>query len=193
MSNYQVELDRQARRPDQGGDQVAAQAAGPGAVAPTADAGRPRDRHRAVDARDPRRHAGFLLAEPQGWLRRPDRHRRPRHDQAPEQHAADRGGLPGLLPRGARLRHPVRPGPAAVPARRGHHRQRSGAQRRARSTSAARISAASPIRASRTSGSSARVTARATTGSGSRRTAPRSARRRAAWTGSRSRSIRPAS
>ena len=38
MSNYQVELDRQAGRADQGGHQVAAQAAGPGPVAPPADA-----------------------------------------------------------------------------------------------------------------------------------------------------------
>ena len=36
--------DRQARRPDQGGDQVAAQAAGPGPVAAPADARRARDR-----------------------------------------------------------------------------------------------------------------------------------------------------
>ena len=42
MSNYHVEPVDKPGRPDQGGHQVAAQAAGPGPVAPPADAGRAR-------------------------------------------------------------------------------------------------------------------------------------------------------
>jgi hypothetical protein len=49
---------------------------------------------------------------------------------------------------------------------------------------AARTSAASPIRASRTSGSSAPATAPATTASARRHSAPSTGRRRGAWTGS---------
>ena len=44
-------------------------------------------------------------------------------------HPADRGRLSGVLPRGARVRDPVRPGPAAVHRRRGHGRRRTGSQR----------------------------------------------------------------
>ena len=43
--------------------------------------------------------------------------------------APDRGRLPRLLLRGSGVRHPVRPRPAALPARRGHDRRRRGAQR----------------------------------------------------------------
>ena len=63
----------------------------------------------------------------------------------------------------------------------------------ARCTSAARTSAASRTRASRTTGWSARATARAMTASGSRPRARSTARRRAAWTASRSRSTPTAS
>ena len=134
---------------------------------------------RAVAARGHRRHDRLHLAEPQGRLRCPIAIGDLDDGQAPELVAADRGRLPGLLLRGARLRDPVRPRPAAVHARRGHDRRRRRRSTSGPSTSAARTSAASRTRASRTSGSSARATARATTGSGSRPTARSTARRRA--------------
>ena len=129
MSNYHVEPIDKPAGPDQGGDQVAAQAAGPGPVAAAAPARLARHRDRPVAARGHRRDARLRLAEPQGRLRRADQDRRPRRRQAPELDAADRRGLPGLLPGGARLHRPRRPGPAAVPGRRGHDRRRHRAQR----------------------------------------------------------------
>ena len=56
-----------------------------------------------------------------------DRHARDHQD--PERGPADRAGLPGLLPRGPRVRDAHRPRAAAVPAGRGHDRRRDGAQR----------------------------------------------------------------
>ena len=193
MSNYHVEAHRQAGRPDQGGDQVAAQAAGPGPVAPPADARCARDRRSGCGcSRSPPARSAFVWPNLAGGFGAPIQIGDLDTVKLQNSHAPDRGGLPGLLLRGARVRHPVRPRPAAVHAGRGHDRRRRRRSTSGRSTSAARTSAASPTRASRTSGSSARATARATTGSGSRRTAPRSGRRRAAWTASRSRSTAPA-
>ena len=75
---------------------------------------------------------GVRLAEPHGRLRRADQDRRPRHGQAPELLAADRGGLPGLLLRGPGVRDPVDPGQQRFLAgedddRRRHRAQRAGA------------------------------------------------------------------
>ena len=193
MSNYHVELIDKPAALDQGGDQVAAQAAGPGAVAPPADADRDRDRHRPVAARGHRRHARLRLAEPQGRLRGTDHDRRPRHRQAPElaRCRSRRASRPTTRRRAPSSSCTTPASSGSSPAR-----TRPATARRStsgRSTSAARTSAASRTRASRTSGSSARATGRATTGSGSRPPAPSSARRRGAWTASRSRSTTRAS
>ena len=180
---------RQARGPDQGGHQVAAQAAGPGPVAPSAHARRHRRRVRPVAARGLRRHDRLHLAEPLGRLRGADPRSgrsttsRPQNSTLPIDE-----GFPAYFAERALVRHPRRSGAAAL---RRRARTRPATARRstsARCTSAARTSAASRTRASRTSGSSVRATDRATTGSGSRPTARSSARRRAAWTASRSRS-----
>ena len=56
MSNYHVEPADQSARPDEGGDQVAAQGAGPGPVPPPADARRAGGGRRALHARGAGRH-----------------------------------------------------------------------------------------------------------------------------------------
>ena len=189
MSNYHLQPADKPAGPDPAGAALAPPGPRPGDLA--ADAAAPLDRRRDAALA----HRG----------RRPDRSascgRTPRaasasvikigtiaEIKAAELVAAIRPGLPGLLPGGARLHRcsstrrarsscPARTRPATAP--------RSTS---APCTSAARTSAASRTRASRTTGSSARATARATTGSGSRRWAPSTARRRGAWTASRSRS-----
>ena len=145
-------------------------------------------RLRPVAARGHRRHDRLRLAEPVRRLRRQARDRDARRPQDRNSNLPDRRGLPGLLPVRALVRDPHRPRPSSASTR---ARTRPATARRStsgRSTSAARTSAASPTRASRTSGSSARATARATTGSASRPRARSTARRRGAWTASRSRS-----
>ena len=165
---------RQARRPDQGGDQVAAQGAGPGHLAPAADAHRARGRASACGcSRSRAGHDRLHLAEPDGRLRGADRDRHARDRQGPElDPARSSEGFPAYYPEARAFVILVDPGQQRVPAGRGHDRRRHRRSTSARSTSAARTSAASRTRARRTSGSSARATGRATTGSGSRPTAP---------------------
>ena len=174
MSNYHVEPIDKPAGPDQGGDQVAAQAAGPGPVAPPADARRDRRRASACGcSRSPPARIGFVWPNLTGGFGAPieigdlddgqgSRTRRCRSSE----------GFPAYYPEARAFVILYRPGPAAVHRR---ARTRPATARRStsgRSTSAARTSAASRTRASRTSGSSARATARATTGSGSRPTVP---------------------
>ena len=174
MSNYQVEpIDKPAALTKEAIKSLR-NAAGPGPVAPAADADLARRRHRAVAARGHGRHARLPLAEPRGRLRRADHDRRPRRRSSSRTASLpDRRGLPGLLPGGPRVRHPAST-PASSGSLPGEDTTGDGDARSTsgRSTSAARTSAASRTRASRTSGSSAPATARATTGSGSRPTAP---------------------
>ena len=99
MSNYHVEPIDKPAGPDQGGDQVAAQAAGPGHLAPPA-ACAARDRHRRSGcgcSRSPPARSASCGRTSRAASAAPIDDRRPRHGQAPELVAADRGGLPGLL------------------------------------------------------------------------------------------------
>ena len=148
MSNYHVEPAAKPAGPDQGGDQVAAQGAGPGPLASPADARRAGHRHRAVARRGRCRDHRLHLAQPVGRLRCTDSASATFDDvKLAEQHAPDRGRLPGLLRRGALVRgaRATRPSSASSPAR---TRPVTGPRSMsARCTSAARTLAASQTRA----------------------------------------------
>ena len=130
MSNYHVEPVDKPAALTQGGHQVPPQGAGPGPVAPPADARRARRRDRAVARRARGRHDRVHLAEPVRWLRgavpRSGRSRTSRPRTRPSR--SRRASRP-TTPEARAFVMLVDPGQQRLHRRRGHDRRRDRTQR----------------------------------------------------------------